>query len=87
MGASVNIEVLHRGRFIRCPDASARQVSTNAWEVRIPRASDVHQRTRREPELEAWDGAVFSIDGVEMQPGTGSGSDAGAVLVTVLDLG
>ena len=83
----MTVEVLARGRFQAVPDATVRAVGPNAFEIRLPVGSPIHARCRRRPEPEAWDGAIFSLDGVETEPAVGSGADAGAVQVTVLILG
>ncbi len=83
----MTIEILHRGRFHPVPDATARVVALNAVEIALPRASRVHALCRRQPTAEAWDGAVFAVDGVEAEPAVGSGEDASGVRVTVLLLG
>ncbi len=82
----MSIELLHRNRFLPLDDATARQLAANVWEIRIPRGDGVHHRTRRAPQLEAWDGAVFALDGVQTEPATGSGEDASAIRLTVVIL-
>ncbi|HHO54648.1 MAG TPA: hypothetical protein ENK18_28170 [Deltaproteobacteria bacterium] len=80
------IELLHRGRFFPVEDASARALSSNAWELRLPITSAVHARTRRRPDPEDWDGAIFALQGAQTEPAVGSGRDRGAIYLTVLVL-
>lgn len=83
---SVPVHVLHRGRFYEIPAATATQVAANAWTIAIPIADPIHQRTKRAPTAEGWDEAVFLVDGVETQPGLGSGEDARVVTVSAVVL-
>lgn len=80
------IELLHRGRFHPIDDATARSLASNAWEIRLPLASPAHRLARRAPTPEAWDGAIFALDGAQTEPATGSGLDRGALYLTVLIL-
>lgn len=81
------VELFHRGRFHPLPGATSRKVGPNAYEVRIPRTDESKKVSRREHTAEAWDDAVFAIDGVQTEPGLGSGETDAYVAVTVLVLG
>ena len=80
---AVDIHVLHRGSFLAIPAAQATQVAHNAWEISIPSDDPVHDKTRRNPTAEAWDDAIFLVDGVETQPAIGSGETRREVRVSV----
>jgi hypothetical protein len=84
MKAGPRIEVVHRGRFVALPTATARLVGPNAWEIRIPTSDPAFGSLRRTPTAEAWDGVVFSIDGIESEPATGSGEGPDHVVVVAL---
>ena len=75
-----------RGRFQAVPSLVATRVAANVWSIRVPKTDPIHRAARRAPTAEAWDGAIFSIDGVEAEPAVGSGEDADAVVVTALVL-
>lgn len=77
------IEVLVRGRFVELPEARARAVAGNAWEIDIPDVGTLKRKTRRGDRPEDWDGAVFLVDGRETEPGIGSGGRGGTVTVSV----
>ncbi|MCO4746114.1 MAG: hypothetical protein KC912_15060 [Proteobacteria bacterium] len=77
----MSVEVLHAGRFQVCEAAVVETISSNAWTVKIPVNDPIHRRLRRKPTPEGWDGAVFFIDGVETEPGLGSGLANGFVTV------
>jgi hypothetical protein len=79
----MTVELLVRGRFVPLPGATVERVAGNAFTVRIPDPDALRRRTRRGANPEDWDGAVFSLDEVETEPGLGSGLDRGAVLVSV----
>lgn len=83
---SVQVHVLHRGRFYEIPSATAARVGANAWSIAIPLTDPIHQRTKRAPTAEGWDEAVFLVDGIETQPGVGSGEDGRAVTVSAVIL-
>lgn len=78
------VEVVHRNRFLPLPDADATEVAGGAWSVRIPTDSTAHRTTRRAPTAEGWDGAIFSINGIETQPAVGSAETRTHVVVTAL---
>ena len=80
------VEVLHRSRFFPLPSAVAERIAANAWEIRIPIDDTVRRVSKTPADPASWDGAVFSIDGVQTEPAVGSGGDATAVRVTVLVL-
>jgi len=79
----MTIELLHRGRFDVVATATAKQVSSNAWSVRLPFADRAVQRSRRPATDKGWDGAVLAIDGQESEPGVVSAIDARAVTLSV----
>lgn len=79
----MTIELLVRGRFVTLPTATATALSSNSWTVRVPDPLSLRKRTRRGEATEDWDGAVFCIDGVETEPGLGSGGGRDHVLVSV----
>lgn len=80
----MNIEILHRRRFVALPEATASRISANAWSIRIPLTPAVRRIVRDAERPEAWDGAIFALDGEEAQPAVGTGGDDRAVTVTVL---
>lgn len=84
---SVAVELLVRNRFFSLPGVVATQLAANAWELAIPRTDDVRKLSKRGDDPEAWDEAIFSIDGVQSEPAIGSGFDATTIRVTVLVLG
>jgi hypothetical protein len=77
------VEVLSRSHFRELPEATARPIADNAWEIRIPRTTAVQKRCRVPDSLEGWDGVVFAIDGEQTAPAVASAIDAHAVTVTV----
>lgn len=79
----MTIELLVRGHFVPLRDATATALSSNSWTVRIPDPLAIRKRTRRGDTTEDWDGAVFCLDGVETEPGLGSGGGGDHVLVSV----
>lgn len=80
------VEVLHRSRFQPLPSATAEKIAANAWEIVIPIDDAVRRVSKNPADPTSWDGAVFSIDGVQTEPAVGSGGGADAVRVTVLVL-
>lgn len=80
------LHVLHRNRFHPLTGATARPLAANAWEITVPATDAVKKLTRRGFTAEAWDGAVFLVDGVETEPAVGSGESKKAVTVTVFIL-
>lgn len=79
----MQIELLTRGRYETLPDATARHVGANAWEVRIPRSART-ERLLRKWELDAIDGATLMIDGVESLQVVGTREDTAALVATAL---
>jgi len=78
------IELLHRNRFVALPDATASKVAANAWTLTIPLTDAVRRLVSRADDPEAWDGAVFLLDGRETEPAVGSGGGPERITVTVL---
>ena len=78
------IELLHRRRWVALADASARNVAANAWTLTIPLTDAVRKLVPRADDPEAWDGAVFQLDGKEAEPAVGSGVGPTGITVTVL---
>lgn len=81
---SHTVEVVHRNRFVPIPGATAVRIADNAWQIRLPVGDAIHNTVRRKPTPEAWDDAVFAIDGAETEPAMGSGIDGKHVVVTAL---
>lgn len=84
--ATLTVEVLHRRRFYVIDEPRLTKVSTNSWSLDLPKDHVIHQRVRRKPTLEGWDGAVFSLNGEESEPcvATGEGRDTISLLIYVL---
>ncbi|MEQ1508734.1 MAG: hypothetical protein ABMB14_41285, partial [Myxococcota bacterium] len=73
----MTIELLHRNRFVAVPGAAARKVAANVWTLQIPVTDAIRRLVPRADDPEAWDGAVFSLDGKETDPAVGSGGRPG----------
>jgi hypothetical protein len=80
------VELLHRNRFVPLEGATATPIAANAWTVRIPLTEAIRRLVRRADDPEAWDGAVFALDGQETAPAVGSGGGPAGITVTVLVL-
>jgi len=70
------VELLVRNRFLTIPGTTARFVAANAWEISVPRDDTTARLSRRTLDPEAWDTAVFSLDGVQAHEAVGSGITA-----------
>lgn len=79
----MQIELLSRGRYEPLPDATARHLDANAWEVRIPRSARAERLLRRW-DVDAIDGVTLVIDGVESLQVVGSREDRAALVATAL---
>lgn len=86
MSAMPTIELLHRDRPVLLPSATASQVAANAWTLTIPLDDAVRRLVPRAGDPEAWDGAVFLLDGRQTEPAVGSGAGPTRITVTVLVL-
>lgn len=82
-----SISVLVRNHFEPLREATGIPIAGNAYEIHIPRDSATLRLARRDDTLEAWDGAVFLIDGAESQPALGTGETKNHLIVTALLLG
>jgi hypothetical protein len=78
MPAPARIELLVRRRFVVLPGATARALAGNAWELSLP-LSAVQPLVRDATEPEAWDGAIFLLDGRETEPAVGCGTGGSGV--------
>lgn len=78
------VEFLSRGRFVELPGATARRIRANAWEIRIPRTEAVRGVVRSSLSPEAFDDAIFCIDGVETEHAVGSGEEDHLIRVSAL---
>jgi hypothetical protein len=72
-----------RGRF-QPLDVPLRRDGPNVWTVLLPKAHPIHAQSRRAPTLDGWDGAIFALDGIEVDPAIGSGETATALELTLL---
>ena len=80
----MNIALLCRSHFVDLPNATAENIASNAWRVRIALSDPGVRKARRGAQAEHWDGAILSLDGKETEPVTGSGDGTGYVEVTAL---
>jgi len=73
-----------RGRFRPLPGAVLKHVRANAWKVTVPRSEAVSKLLRKPVTPEAFDEALWLIDGVESIHSVGSAETGSTVDVSVL---
>lgn len=78
------VSVVHRRRVTALPDATARRVAANAWEVVLPREGALAKAIRAPLTVDTVDQLVLMIDDAESLQVIGSAEDATTVTATVL---
>lgn len=80
----MEIALLHKGSFRALPGATARRLSGNAFEVRIPRSAESERLMRGKWSLESLDDAVLLLGDDESVQVLGSREEPDALVVTAL---
>ncbi len=80
----MQVELLVKGRFFEVDGAVVKSVGPNVVEITVPLESRGAQRSRRGATAEAWDEAIFVVDGAEAQTAVGCGEGRGSVRVSVV---
>lgn len=84
MNVQISIQILIKSRFYPWPDATARRVRANVWEVSVPRTAEAERRFGKD--LRGLDEAVLLIGDEETQPALISAEGPEGVRLTAIVL-
>jgi len=76
------IQLLHKGRFIEIPCASATPIGSNAWTLSIHKGPELDAILRKSATLEMFDDAIFLIGDIETDKSIGSKETSALFQVT-----